>query len=435
MPVTGTKYAPLSMSARSWAALGIAIGTFTIVLLNLVIRFGQHIPQTNLGWDYTVGVAWAMLIGVLIRMAPIDARTRNALFVLWLARCAITLGAMLPYEGAYSFLDGYTYYSASRANGFDPGQLGFQSGTNNILQMAAFHHLVLPDSYHALKVSFALAGLLAVYAFYVAATLLIGRRDIRILYLVGLFPSIIFWSSILGKDPVILLGTALYVLGVVGWTLHHRKRYVILFVSGILLAGFIRIWSVPILLVPAVVPIVASVHGVRNRIILLLAAAALSVLAVGVVSEYFLIASTADLLTATELWSQAWAIGGSARTIDVDLTSISSVLAFLPFGAFAALFRPLPGEVMNPFGLLAGAENLVLLCMVFYAAACFRMKDFTHPLALWALLLIILWSAVYGLVSYQNLGTAARFKLQILPVLLGFIGYGLRSRLFPREQT
>ena len=40
------------------------------------------------------------------------------------------------------------------------------------------------------------------------------------------------------------------------------------------------------------------------------------------------------------------------------------------------------------------------------------------PLSVSGRFKIILWSAVYGFISAQNLGAAARFKLQVLPVLL-----------------
>ncbi|MDQ3606039.1 MAG: hypothetical protein M3418_07635, partial [Gemmatimonadota bacterium] len=102
---------------------------------------------------------------------------------------------------------------------------------------------------------------------------------------------------------------------------------------------------------------------------------------------------------------------------DVQFTSIGGMLAFLPIGAFRALFRPLPGEVMNPFGILAGFENLFLLALGALAFWRARLRRLGEPLVQWALLLILIWAAFYGFVS-SNLGAAVRFKLQILPVLL-----------------
>ncbi|OQW92733.1 MAG: hypothetical protein BWK78_00805 [Thiotrichaceae bacterium IS1] len=41
---------------------------------------------------------------------------------------------------------------------------------------------------------------------------------------------------------------------------------------------------------------------------------------------------------------------------------------------------------------------------------------------------IIGWLIIYGFVLFQNLGSAVRFKLQILPVLLGVVLYLSRHR-------
>ena len=37
--------------------------------------------------------------------------------------------------------------------------------------------------------------------------------------------------------------------------------------------------------------------------------------------------------------------------------------------------------------------------------------------------LILIWSFIYGFASYQNLGSASRFKLQILPILVTLLVY------------
>ncbi len=42
---------------------------------------------------------------------------------------------------------------------------------------------------------------------------------------------------------------------------------------------------------------------------------------------------------------------------------------------------------------------------------------------LWANVLLITWGLAYSVIAYKDLGTAVRFKLQVLPILLGVIGY------------
>ena len=134
----------------------------------------------------------------------------------------------------------------------------FGDGTTNIVSLSWLHQQIIPASYHAMKVSFAMVGLIAIYVFYRAAARFLGREDIRVLYLVALFPGSLFWSSILGKDPVILLGISLYIYGVVALNTYRgrdlkRLTYLISLAAGVALASFIRFWLGPILLAPLVV--------------------------------------------------------------------------------------------------------------------------------------------------------------------------------------
>jgi hypothetical protein len=41
-----------------------------------------------------------------------------------------------------------------------------------------------------------------------------------------------------------------------------------------------------------------------------------------------------------------------------------------------------------------------------------------QPILLWAFMALVVWGAVYGFASYQNLGTAFRFRAQVTPILL-----------------
>lgn len=143
------------------------------------------------------------------------------------------------------------------------------------------------------------------------------------------------------------------------------------------------------------------------------------------------IGSPGQVLVAIETVSQAWAQGGSAQEMPVDVGSVQGVLLFLPLGAFTALFRPLPGEIMNPFGLLAGLENLALLGLLLVAVVRLRTARGADPAVVWAVAFVCAWASIYGFISYQNLGTGVRFKLQVLPVLVGLLLHLSRKRTAP----
>ena len=79
----------------------------------------------------------------------------------------------------------------------------------------------------------------------------------------------------------------------------------------------------------------------------------------------------------------------------------------------------LQGEVPSAFGILASIDDVILLWLLGTCIFRGRWRRLKHdPLLLWAAILVVTWASVYGIASYQNLGTAVRFKLQIEPILL-----------------
>jgi hypothetical protein len=380
--------------------------------------------QLNIGspdphWDYLAALIWAVLILTVLLMLPLPAAHKRVLVVLWIARIGVTLGFMLFYEASYG-LDAYHYYhsGAQPGNPWGAGGAGsFGDGTANLIGLSWLHQQLLPGSYHALKLTSALIGLIAIYLFYRTVCLYLDRDDLRVLWLLGLFPSILFWSSILGKDPITLLGVSMYCLGVVGFVKGRALRYLVIAALGLALAAWIRVWLAAIFVLPlAVFVLVGRGNRLRKAVMLVIVVPALAV-SIDAFSERFQIETTEELVERTDALSQGWARGGAAQHIDGGFTSTGSMLAFLPVGMFTALFRPLPGEVLNPFGVLAGVENLVLLSMLLFAVWKGRWRHLGDPVLAWAAALLCVWAAVYGFVSFQNLGTAFRFKLQVMPIL------------------
>ncbi len=403
-----------------------------LVLSNQVVFLGRNIPQDNLIEDYTFGFFWAIFLGVALLFLPLPRSEKWAIFDIWLFKCIITLVFMLFYEYNYSSLDAYSYFAAPQQSTFS--WIGFQlgRGTRNILQLVWLCYQVMPTSYHGLKVSFAPIGLAAIYLLYRSTAMYLGYKDLRILYLLGFFPSIVFWSSIVGKDPIVLLGISVYIYGVVGWGRLHKLKYIPIAAIGLLLAMFIRIWLGLIFTLPIPILILSRRGGGNlGKKATLTAVMVISILlSFSVVQSYFNIADSQELLEFTDTTSKSWSHGGSGQEIQGDLTQSNQTLALLPLAMFTALFRPLPGEILNPFGLMAGLENALLLLLLGRAVYRNRSKDLKDPLIQWAILLVVFWAGAYGFISYQNLGTAVRFKLQVLPILLCLLLYlGRKQKL------
>jgi hypothetical protein len=200
------------------------------------------------------------------------------------------------------------------------------------------------------------------------------------------------------------------------------------FAAGILLASFIRIWLGLIFVLPLGLFFVVGRQSWVRRIVFGMLCVPIFVLAMQNFSERFQVETAGELVERTDQLSQGWSHGGSGQKIEGGFESVGDMVKFLPLGMFTALFRPLPGEVLNPFGLLAGAENALLLGLLFWALYKGRWRRIKRePIIAWAVAVVIVWSAIYGFVSFQNLGTAFRFKTQVMPILMLTLAY-LASR-------
>lgn len=269
--------------------------TFLAVWFGVNIHsFGRLIElyarqRFNLGLDYAMGVIWwIILAGVIMMFAP---EPRRMLLVAWTAKFVVVLILMLFFEQRYG-LDGYHYFQLKLTGshwmyeGYDwrndsmipslrpTAQLGGSVvgpgiGTENSLRFALILATVMGTYYHAMKVGCAFIGLMAIWLFYRAATIALGRPAPGLFYLLAFFPSVIFWSSILGKDPLQLFFLSLYAYGGASWLAKGRlsgfwyislglfgsyllRPWVALLASGALalgtLLGRCRIWQIVLLL-------------------------------------------------------------------------------------------------------------------------------------------------------------------------------------------
>lgn len=403
--------------------------------LDTVMSMGHMIPSDDMATDYTKGVGWAFVLGCSIFFWPVSSQNKKLLLLGWLAKIAVTLLFMLVYESHYG-LDAYGYFEMSRLYDFNFSELSFfHTNTSNIVNIARLHQKIFPDSYHAMKVSFAMLGLIGIYLFYRSAVIFLQCEKPRLFYLLAFFPGIIFWSSILGKEPIVFLGIGLYTYGVSGWYRFKKIRFLAAICGGILTAMFIRQWLGVIMVVPIGIIFLLGVHSIISRFFFVIFSIVIGYFSAIPFLERFKISALQDLLLAADKTTSGFVrtAGGSTQALDFDFSSLGGFISFLPYGAFTALFRPLPGEVMNPFGLLAGLESAILLILLIIAVKRTSLRELKEPFILWAILFVMIWAMVNGIVSSTNFGVGVRYKLQILPVLLGLLLYLSRRRIVTEE--
>lgn len=405
-------------------AIAFSAATIVWIVLNFapaVEAMGVNIPQDNLFLDYVVGGFWALCLGSTILLWPVSATNRIWILYAWLARCGVTLGIMLFYERYYPDLDSYTYFDwATHSELFRSSYTSIINGTDLIVGLGWLQNHILPHSYHALKVTFSMAGLIGVYVLYRACVVVLDRESKVCFCVLAFFPSILFWSSTIGKDPLIFLGIAVFILGVIKWYYRPHTLNLVIPLLSVILVGLIRPWMGALLL--SSFPMMA-IWGRRSFFLKTVSLGIVGValfFSVSYLKTIFAIETSEDLLLMSDRVARGFSSGGSGQEVSVNLRDPGEFIGYLPIAIFSALFRPLPSEVSSPFGVLAGLENVSVLVLFFVAVKRASLKDFGNPIVLWGIYLTLAWAAMYGVLT-QNLGSAARFKLQILPVMLGVL--------------
>lgn len=418
---------------RWYVAIGLLVGVCCVILLpyvrDIIIICGNNVvpyPGSDLVMDYILGVVWALILWTTIPFWPVPNRDRQALSRLWLVKMFVALVVALAYEYRYA-LDPDGYFTNAIIPDFQWAGLHFgKDGTRNVHQLVWLHLHIVPNSYHAAKVGFSMIGLIALYVFYRAAILYLKKEDLRVLYALCLFPPILFWSSILGKDPITLLGMALYCHGVVSW--YQRKSWlsVLTALTGCLVTMLIRFWYLPIMLGPVIVMNVGISRSPLRRIALILITLFGLTYSMRWIQQIFDIQTQNDLFDLKSYANTAFE-GGGSTFVAPHVTNFGELIRFAPVSVFTALFRPLPLEVLNVFGVIEGLNNLALVILLILAIKRTRLRELFDPVIQWAVSLVLVWGLFYGLTA-SNFGSLVRYKLTILPILLGLLAYLSRKR-------
>jgi hypothetical protein len=391
--------------------------------MGFVVQSGANVPSDDVYLDYAKGVAWAAILAASIFVWPVSLGDKLMVVLMWLAKCAVMLIAMLPYEEHYIGLDCWVYFVNAHSVGADFLWGAVKGGSDFIVSLCALYLRIGPDSYHAMKVTSGYVGLAAVYLLYRAAVALVRTEKRWMFWALGLYPSVLFWSSIMGKDPVVLFGIALHLWGLMRMVCYAQHKHLITVLLGIGLASAVRIWLGPILLLPALLLFALKIRHVGWRVMTVsLVVGLLAILAPATASRLD-IDPTTDLFASTQSFTRGWDKANSALHPDVELTSLADLVLFTPQSVFAAYFRPLPGDLPQLFGAIAGLEDLILLILSACAVLKLRRRYWRNHIFLWAVALLITWGLAYSLVTYKDLGTAVRFRLQIMPVLLGMVWF------------
>ncbi len=405
-----------------------------------------------------VGIALAWLFGTLL--ATKDMETLRAgviltvlvflsLIIFWLAARSEPDGRLLfavlflsfafklvaLYFRFYTglFADAYVYNNVGQdmadqmAEGRWP-MVPHLSGTFFVRILTGIVYLLIGHTFSGISILWAWFGLLGMLLFYKAFTTAFpdGNRRLYML-LVMLYPSMLLWTSALGKDALMMLLSGMAVYGLV--RLRRRVDMVGVICLPLGLAGMLAvrphmaaIFTLALAISMITQPIGA---GRMTPFIKILGLIVMLGVALGVaVTASRLVGVERLELEEVEQFIGERQVGtgergGSAFT-PIDTGSPLGLALLIP----TVLFRPFPFEVHNFNALLASLEGLGLLALVVYrirsvGTAIVGALRNNYPLfiVVFALEFVYIFSAI------ANFGIIARQRVQVYPFIFMLIAY------------
>lgn len=369
----------------------------------------NYVADANSYFEIALGLAVDIILSVVILLLW----PRYLKF--WLLKSYVAFFVIIYQEALYG-LDAYYYYAEAVHNSANHGYLG----TGMVIQINHLFSYLVGDSYFSLKIFNAFIGFLALILLYrtyqeVLRHSNVTERNDIFMYVLFLFPSILLFSTHIGKDTLNLFLVALFLHGFIGFNTRRRWHYLLYMAVSLLGIYYIRVWW-PVIMLLSVLLFYIRLHSFKHFMMLMVTVPIFAAIFLNFLS-FSNIDSFEAVFAKMNDTLQNLSYGGSG-TQSSQIAGFADYLFYFVPNAFTAIFRPLPFDITSPLILLAAVENSFLLYF-FYK---YILKEWsavmTNPSTKFLLLFIFSWSLFYAIISPGNLGMAIRFKLQILPAML-----------------
>jgi hypothetical protein len=299
-----------------------------------------------------------------------------------------------------------------------------------LLKIISLFNLLTGSSYYLIGCYFSLFSFWGMAK--LAAILAQVFPDTRKAAIVALlfFPSVVFWSSGLLKDAV-LMGSMCWVMAFVLQLAHGQKQTIVtwlllplqlyLFVKikvffAALLLGLLACYLVIKLLFRTMKPL----QIIKGQLLALAGFIVVAGAIVWQINGIFSLAFITEQLVKTYNGMLALSLSGPHLSYSSLEPTITSIVANAPEALFSAIYRPFIGESSEPLYLLLGLENLLLFLLSTIALVSAFSKAWLQHIKLWhvVLLLFIVASAIVIGISTPNFGTLSRYRIIFLPFLV-----------------
>ena len=314
------------------------------------------------------------------------------------------------------------------ANGEWP-QIMRYSGTNVVRLITAFVYLVTGQTLSGISILWSWLGLIGMLLFYKAfVTAFPGGNRRLYMLLMLLYPSMLLWTSSLGKDALMMFfaGLTTYGLvrlqkggGLIGWVWLIVGEGAMLATRPHIAAIFMMALATSALIRPVRAGSLTPFIRVAGVVLFLAVSVGVAITAARAVGIENLDAEEVEQFIGSRQAGGAGERAGSAFT-PIDTSTPLGLALLIP----TVLFRPFPWEAHNLNALVAAMEGFGLLALVVYRFKSVRsaIKQATQDSFL-LLAVVYMLMFIYMFSAIANFGIIARQRVQIYPFVFMLIAY------------
>lgn len=304
---------------------------------------------------------------------------------------------------------------------------GFINENRTLIRLNALLMPLTAGSYFGNLVLVCFAGTLAQAYLFKAVTGVFSLNPLLVFALLNLWPSELFWSSALMKEPMLMAGLALTMGSVIHLKTKKNPLAFLVFIPGFLLILFSKFYVGLALIAPLVcifiTPLQATMRKSLTISLLFLA------LIPGAILLWGKLAPQRDIPSLISAKKNAFANvaestnAGSAFHIPELKPDLFSLMQLAPTGVKNSLFRPFPQDADSLMEWAAVFENGLFLGII--AFLIYRMNRYS-PWKAWSFNLIIFGLLVLALggITVNISGALVRYKMPVIPYL-AFAFYAL----------
>lgn len=313
------------------------------------------------------------------------------------------------------------YYSKTN-NWYSGDKSKIISNNHFIIRYLSFISLLTFGSYGAtvvLTVFFAFTGLFWVFRFFYSR---LPDKKWLIFFVVFFTPSLVFWTSGLLKESLII-GFIGLSLNCGGFALKGRQpiaRLIIFFISLVFLFQLRAISAS--LWILAILPFVWNYYRPKQNAFISYFIFIFIAFSLASESQKIITNGVYDILVQKKQAFEQLAVDNQAgsfiETSNLEPSTIS-MLKNIPEALGNTLFRPYPWEVKNPIMALALVENILILAMLLLAIIVRQKKIYNYNLVYFTFIFAFSYFIIIGL-TVPVLGAISRYR--VIPLLFFELG-------------